>query len=347
MPVDMKTIAERVGVSKTTVHRALTNVGRISPETREKILKVAAELDYRPNNLARGLRSQKSLSIGFIAVGVATSFSSTMLEGIEGVSSEIGYSLLVARSDGRPSREVHHANIFREKRVDGIIIAPAHPEENTDYYLRLRETGIPFVFVDRNMPHVDSDYVMTDNYKGGYIAGKHLISLGRKHIGFGCVTHNEQMATSVQERVRGLADALKEAGLEPPVMLGIGMPSFKPQEAFAAASVEKYLRDGGRLDGVLGANDNTAIGVITGLKNAGYSVPGDVSVIGFDDLDIAPYVQPALTTVRQPTGKIGEEAVRILIDRVNSGNHAPYKHVLLPPELVIRESCGARSKDSA
>ena len=344
MTADMKTIAERVGVSKTTVHRALSNVGRISSETREKILKVAAELDYRPNSLARGLRSRKSATIGFVVIGLTNSFYSAILEGVETVSSEHGYSILVARTSARPSREIQHLDLLREKRVDGAIIAPADPKENTEYYKRLQDVGIPFVFIDRYMPSIDSDYVMTDNYLGGYMAGQHLVKLGRKHIGFGCLSGNEMRSTSASERLRGFTAALDEAGLGPPIMLGKDLPGFQPQEGFAAASVERHVQDGGDLDGIFGVNDNTAIGAIAGLKNLRLDVPGDVSVVGFDDLDISQYLQPALTTVRQPTRQLGAEAMKLLVERMSARHHGPYEHMLLPPELVIRESCGAKNK---
>lgn len=342
MPADMKTIAERVGVSKTTVHRALANVGRISPETREKILKVAAELDYRPNNLARGLRSQKSATIGFVVIGLVNSFYSTILEGVESVATDSGYSILVARSEASPSKEMQHLNVLREKRVDGIIIAPAHPTQNAPFYHKLRDAGIPFVFIDRFMPGVEADYVMTDNFMGGYLAGKHLASLGRKRVVFGGLPGTEMMSTAVIDRLRGLTAALEEAGVEPPPVLGEGMPGFAPQEGFAAASLEKYIREGGDLDGALGGNDSTAIGLITGIKRIGRRVPEDVSVVGFDDLDIAPYIQPALTTIRQPARRLGEEAMRLLLERMSNVSGLPYKHLLLPPQLIVRESCGGR-----
>ncbi len=344
MAADMKTIAERVGVSKTTVHRALANAGRISPATREKILRVAAELDYRPNNLARGLRSQRSATIGVVVIGLTNSFYATVLEGIESVATDSGYSVLLARTLGSPSRELRHLDVLREKRVDGIILAPAHPEQNADYYRKLKANGMPFVLIDRHVPTVDTDYVTTDNFMGGYMAGRHLVSLGRRKIGFGRVPGSEMMSTSVIDRLRGLTAALDEAGLEPPAILGEGVPPFSPQESFAATSVRKFFEDGGIVDGILGANDDTAIGMIKGLTEMGLAVPGDVSVIGFDDLEIAPYVQPALTTVRQPAMRMGEESLRVLMERISAEPLDGYKHLLLQPELIIRESCGARVK---
>lgn len=345
MAADMKTIAERVGVSKTTVHRALSNSGRISEETRERIIRVARELDYRPNNLARGLRSQKSATIGVIAIGLTNSFYSTILDGIQDAAIDSGYSILLACSDGRPSRELMHLNVLREKRVDGIIIAPAHPKDNLHYFQKLKQSGLPFVFIDRYMPDIDADYVMTDNFAGGYAAGKHLVSQGRKRIGFGCVSQGEMNATSVKERLRGLQTALEEEGAEFAGLIGRGMPNLRPQEAFAAASVEGFIRAGNRVDAILATNDNIAIGLITGVKNMKLKVPDDIAIMGFDDLDIAQFVRPALTTIRQPSRKIGEEAMRLLTDRISASQDMPSKHLLLPPELVIRESCGANKPE--
>lgn len=345
MTADMKTIAERVGVSKTTVHRALANAGRISPTTREKILRVAEELDYRPNNLARGLRSQKSATIAVVVIGFTNSYYSTVLEGVETAATDNGYSVLIARTLGSPSRELRQLDVLREKRVDGIILAPAHPEQNVTYYRKLQQNGLPFVLIDRYIPTVDSDYVTTDNFLGGYLAGKHLVGLGRTKIGFGRVPGSEMKSTSVIDRLRGLTAALAEADLAPPVILGEGIPDITPQESFAASSVQAFLEGGGVVDGVLSANDDTAIGTIKGFKEMGLRVPEDVSVVGFDDLDISPYVQPALTTIRQPARRMGEEAFVLLLERMSEERPSGYKHLLLQPELVVRESCGARSKD--
>jgi LacI family transcriptional regulator len=154
-------------------------MGRISPETREKILKVAADLDYRPNNLARGLRSQKSATVGLIVIGLTNSFYATILEGVESVATDSGYSVLIARTLGSSAREIRHLDVFREKRVDGVIVAPAHPQANAEYYAKLQRNGMPFVFIDRYIPDINADYVMTGNFLGAYMAGKHLVSLGR------------------------------------------------------------------------------------------------------------------------------------------------------------------------
>ena len=342
MPADMKTIAESVGVSKTTVHRALSNSGRISEETRQKILKVARELDYRPNNLARGLRSRKSATIGFVALGLST-FYASILEGAEGLAADSGYSILIARSGGSPIREMKHLDVLREKRVDGILVAPSHPKTAAEYYRKLLDTGPPFVFIDRDMPGTEADCVMTDNFSGGLLAGRHLVSLGRSRIVFGCVFEHEMQSTSVKERLRGFRAALAEAGMPVVAMVGEGRPGGGSQAGFAAAAMAEYVRGGGKLDAVFAGNDAAAVGIMNGLRVVGLNVPDDVAVVGFDGLDIASYVRPSLTSIKQPTKQMGAEAMRLLLESMSESDGARQrKRILLAPELVIRESCGAR-----
>lgn len=342
MPVDMQTIAKMVGVSRTTVHRALSRSGRISEETRRKILDVARQLDYRPNNLARGLRSQKSATIGIIVTGLNT-FYSTILGGAEDLAAENGYSILLARSGGSPAREVEDLDVLREKRVDGIIVAPAHPVRSAPYFKKLLDTGPPFVFIDREVEGIPADSVSTDNFTGGLIVGRHLISIGRTKIAFGCVEDTEMEATSIRERLRGLNAALDEAGLPLVAMIGAGMSAAGSRAAFASAAIESFIRDGGKADAIFAANDATAIGILVKLQRMGIAVPDDVALVGFDGLDISCYVRPALTTVKQPTRQMGEEAVRLLLERISADNGERYsKRILLPPELVVRESCGAK-----
>ena len=335
--------AETVGVSKTTVHRALSNSGRISEDTRQKILKAARDLDYRPNNLARGLRSRKSATVGFIVTGLNT-FYSSILEGAEELAVESGYSILLARSGGDPEREMMNLDILREKRVDGILVAPSHSRAGADYYRKLLDTGPPFVFFDRDLPGTEADCVMTDNFTGGLMAGRHLVSVGRTNIAFGCVSDIEMQSTSVKERLRGFRTALAEAGLSVGAMVGESRQGGGSHALFAAGAMVDYVQGGGKLDAVFAANDAAAVGIMTGLRRVGLVVPDDVAVVGFDGLGIASYLRPSLTTVRQPTKQMGMEAMRLLQESMTESNGARHrKRILLAPQLVVRESCGTRS----
>jgi DNA-binding LacI/PurR family transcriptional regulator len=343
MPVDMKTLAKMLGVSKTTVHRALTNSGRISPQTKARILELAKQLDYHPNNLARGLRSRRSGTIGILAVEIASSFYPGLMDGIEAVAAEKGYNVLLACSHGSPLREATQLDMLREKCVDGIIIIPVPSEANLSYYKKMLEAKIPFVLIDRYLPELDTHYVTTDNFQGGYIAGLHLIRLGRRKLGFVTTTSHERSATSIADRFAGLATAAEEHGLPPIQIIGLDTPDASSSEEFAHQAVSNFLRAGHTVDGVLAAGDQLAIGAMFGFRERGLRVPEDVSVIGYNDILVAPYVQPPLTTVRQQKKRMGEEAARLLFSILDGtlDSNLP-THILLPPELVVRESCGAK-----
>ncbi len=348
MASGMRAIAERVGVSKTTVQRALSNSGRISEKTRLKVLQAARELDFRPNNLARALRFQKSTTIGLVLCSLS-SLSDLVLGGAEVLARQHGYGILVTCSRLDPVSETRGLDMMREKRVDGMIVFPAHPEINADYYRKLQQTGPPFVFIDREMPGIDADCVMTDNFAGGLMAGRHLISLGRREMAFACVCGVEALATSVTERLRGFRTALEEAGMPVEALIGEGTPPRAPLAGFAAAAMADYLQGGGKLDAVFAANDSVAVGVMHTLRRVGLRVPDDVSVVGFDGLEIASSAWPMLTTIGQPVDQVGEEAMKLLLESMSPGPAARCpKRILLTPKLLIGGSCGSEDhRDSA
>jgi LacI family transcriptional regulator len=338
----MDTIAREVGVSKTTVFRALHNKGRIHPQTRQRILDVASRLGYRPNLVARSLRLQKTSTIGLVAIGLTGWFYSHVLEGVDEVAQENAYGVLIACSYGCPDREREIVQMLLDKRADGLIIAPADPEDNIDFYRQLIETRVPMVFIDRYIPGLPVDYVATDNERGGYIATRHLLAIGRRRIVFVSTASRERRATSVVGRFNGYRRALAEFGISETVELGPGTPDVTPEEEYAYGAVSRYLQQGGQLDGVFAVNDDVAYGAIRALQAHGLRVPEDVSVVGFDNQDTSAFVSPPLTTVAQPMREMGKQAAHLLLERTGKGSvTSPPQHILLEPTLVIRRSCGA------
>lgn len=343
--VDMDTIAREVGVSKTTVYRALHNTGRIHPQTRERILQVAREKGYRPNLVARSLRIQKTSTIGLVVVGLTGSFYAHILEGVDSVAQSSQYGVLIACSYGEPPKEREIIQMLLDKRVDGLIVAPADPEENRELYQELLEWQIPIVLIDRYLPDLPIDFVATDNELGGYLATRHLLNLGRRRIVFVSNGSRERRATSVVSRFVGYQRALHEYQVTQTVELGPGLPDILPEEEYAYIAVSHYLQQGGELDGVFAVNDDVAYGAIRALNAHGLRVPEDVSVVGFDDQDVSAFITPPLTTVAQPMRTIGERAATLLLERIHSrGSTQPQQQVLLPPQLVIRQSCGNYQK---
>lgn len=341
---DMDTIAREVGVSKTTVYRALHNKGRIHPQTRERILQVARELGYRPNLVARSLRVRKTSTIGLVVVGLTGWFYSHILEGVDGVAQSNQYGVLLACSYGNPQREREIIQMLLDKRVDGLIVAPADPEENRPFYEELLALQVPIVWIDRYIPGMPIDFVATDNELGGYLATRHLLQLGKRRIVFVSNGSRERRATSVIGRFEGYRRALAECDICQTVELGPGLPDILPEEEYAYSAVTHYLDAGGTMDGVFAVNDDVAYGVIRALRDRGWRVPEDVAVVGFDDQDTSAYIFPPLTTVAQPMYEIGRKAASLLLERIQRGTTFPPQQVLLEPQLRVRQSCGAYLK---
>ncbi len=337
----MDTIAREVGVSKTTVYRALHNKGRIHPDTRERILQVARDLGYRPNLVARSLRVQRTSTIGMVTIGLTGWFYAHILEGVDSVAQANEYGVLIACSYGFPDREREIVEMLLDKRVDGLIVAPADPEENRAFYEQLMEMQVPLVFIDRYVPGLPADFVATNNELGGYLATRHLLQMGRRRIVFVSNGSRERRATSVIGRYAGYVRALDECDVCEKIELGPGLPDILPEEEYAYNAVSHYLAQGGTLDGAFAVNDDVAYGVIRALQAHGLRVPEDVSVVGFDDQDTSKFIFPPLTTVAQPMRAIGEKAATLLLERITQGTAMPPQQVLLSPQLVVRQSCGA------
>ncbi len=341
----MKDIAQRVGVSKTTVHRALTGRGRISSETRERILAVAGELDYTPNTLARSLRRQKTGIIGVIISGVSNSYYASLLSAIEEAASGQGFTLLFCCSTGPRELEITHLNVLREKRVDGLLVAPAHPRRNVEEYERLKRVGLPFVFIDRFMPAISADAVMTDHRLGGQLVAEHMIAGGRRKIGIIMPLDFENLATSIQDRVNGVSDIADQNGVQ---VVRIGQETlWEPLEDYAAHSLSMFLDSGGEVDAIFGINDHYALGALYACRVRGLDVPGDIAVVGYDDLDVSSYVIPRLTTIRQPVRQLAWESVKVLLSRMGGARPAEAITIRLRPKLMERESTPAVESSTA
>jgi LacI family transcriptional regulator len=342
---DMEAIARRLGVSKTTVHYALRNTGRVSQAMRDRVLNLARELGYRPNRLARSLRTKKTDTLGVILVNLTSSYHAHVLDGIDTVAQGHEFGILVACSHFDVARERRLADLLLEKGVDGLIVEPMAAAEGASYYQKLVDSGVKIVFVDREVPGVQVDAVSTDNERGGYLAGQHLLQLGRKKLAFVTTNSKDRGAASVEARLAGFNRALVEAGEKPAEVVGLKVPDQPTDEGFGCAAVLELLETRRKaFDGLFAAHDGIAYGAMRALAQQGLRVPADIAVIGFDDQDPSAYFQPPLSTVRQPAQSLGEEAVRLLLRRLGDATIPPARQRrLLDPILVVRGSCGAAS----
>jgi LacI family transcriptional regulator len=340
---DITTIARELGISVATVHRALHNSTRVRESTRRRVLETAQRLGYRPNRIAQELRARKSFSIGVTFTDISSAFYASILDGVEEAAHNAGYSVLLGCSHDDPVKEREQMELLLEKRAAGIILSPAAPAISAPYYATLIEDGVRLVFVGRYVPGVPCDSVETNNVLGGYLVGKHLASLGRRRIGIVTTIATKRQYTYVVERISGCQQALQEHGLWATI-IGENLDDRLPLPRFAYKAVRRYLQEGGVIDAVFALNDDLAYGVINALFDAGYRVPEDVSVVGFNDEAMSEFFRPALTTVRSALRELGVQAVQLLLERIATGDTpAPNRRVLIEPQLVVRESCGAKS----
>ncbi len=329
--VTIKDIARILGISASTVSRALKDHPDISVSTKEQVNKVATELNYRPNPIALSLRSRRSNVIGVIIPEIVHYFFSSVISGIEKVASEHGYSVIVSQSGENFDKEVALCDTFLNSIIDGLLISVS--KETTDYsHLNLfREEEIPVVFFDRMIEEFACDRVIINDFDGAYKATEHLIIEGRRRI-----VHFAGPQTRLIGRNRkdGYLQALRNNGVVVDETLII------PCDDFDKAIVEttKLIENGIKFDAIFTANDFTAAGVLKVLKMRGIYVPRDVSVVGFGNDYISKMTDPALTSVQQPGFEMGQKAMEMLINRIKNLKSNDFKTDILPTLLVKRDS---------
>ena len=338
MAPTIKDVAAKAGVSPSTVSRVLNDRPGISPQTRERVLRVARELNFSPSITARGLATARTYNVGYVGYKYGSVLppnlrpSSTargILEGIDEELSKHDYHMLTTYVDQEMMKGSGAPNMALLGRVDGLILnGPAiHPR----FILQLRNTGLPIVLVDNTLNETPVDCVLCDNEGGAYQAVKHLIQHDHQRIVF---LSGPAEWLSSRERAAGYRRALEEAGLEPHIVFMPNTVAETGRQAMLTA-LEKYPD----LTAVMAVNDATAVGAIQACRGVGRAVPDDVAVIGFDDEPWAQIHTPPLTTVHIYWHEIGIQAARRVVDLIERPHLTPMR-ISLATELVIRRSCG-------
>ena len=332
-------VARLAGVSRTTVSFVLNNVPgvKISPETRQRVLEAARELDYYPTAAARSLASGKTQRIGLVLGEgrkrlAADAFLPTFLQGVTAAIHRRGYLLVLQMAEDVPTYEAY-ARLIREQQVDGLILSG--PRADDPVIARLEKEHFPLILHGRlngcSLPCVD-----VDNLAGAYRATKHLIELGHRRIAF--IPNAPSFYSGTQERFTGYKQALAEHGLPFRPEL-VEQATFLPKTGQEA--MERLLHLPQPPTAVFAASDVMALGAMNAIHAAGLRIPEDIAVVGFDDIFLASYALPPLTTVRVPAYGLGWTAATTLIS-VIEGDRA--SSVTLETEMVIRQSCGARRR---
>lgn len=331
-------IAARAGVSQSTVSRALRDSPLVNPETRARIQAIAQELNYQVDRTASSLRTGHTRTLALLLFEDAPEEASSinpfflsMLGSITRACSEHDYDLLVSFQH---PEEDWYARYEEAHRADGLILlgygdyVSAHPTLQ-----RLADSGAHWVIWGPRLEFQHAICVGCDNQLGGYRATRHLLSLDRRKIAFlGC---NSEQAPEFADRYRGYRQALEEAGIEPSLDMQVYAEST---EASGASAVESLVDAGAELDALVCASDLIAIGAMRWLQRRGIDVPGEIAVVGFDDIQAAAYCKPPLTTVRQDVKEAGKTLVEVLLQLIETGTEKPR---LLEPQLIVRESCGS------
>ncbi len=311
-PMTMKDIAREFGISVATVSRALKDSPRISEERRKAIQQYAREHNFYPNAIGEALRHSRVMPqriIGVIVPEFTHYYFSSILTGIEETAAARGYHIMVALSGERYEREVQICENFHRYKVCGVIVSQAKDTKNYDHYQKLIDAGIPLVFYDRICTGVNASRVVVDDYLGAYNAVSHLIATGCKRIAF----YGSPMQLQISKnRFNGYKDALLEHGL--PIDESIIRECDNRADAEIVTPVILAMEN--RPDGFFAVNDDTAIGILYTAKHAGLRVPDDVSICGFTNGQRAVACDPMLTTVEQRGYRVGEEAAKILMDKV-------------------------------
>ena len=325
----IRQVADKAGVSVTTVSHVINNTRFVSDVLRERVQRAMTELNYRPNALARSLRLGQTHTLGLILPDSANPFFAEIGHAIEAAAFERGYSVILCNTENDPAKELLYANVLENRQVDGMIFVAAGG--NHEALSSIVRNGLPLVLVDRDLGGLGVDAVTTNNYQGGLLATRHLIELG--HTIIGCITGPSDLTPSA-ERVTGYSDALKEADLKAKGTLFVRGDFHVPSGLTAATHL---LQQDPRPTALFVCNDLMAIGALHAAAQLGLRVPDDVAIVGFDDIELASYTIPPLTTVCQPKQEIGHTAIQLILDRMASPARSP-RHEILRPQLMIRAS---------
>jgi DNA-binding LacI/PurR family transcriptional regulator len=334
MPVTIKDIAKHAGVSHSTVSRALHRSDLISDETGMRIRKIANDLGYFPSAAARSLKTNRSHALGVIVSAIDDPFFSEILQGIEEVAQERGYSLLMAASQRDPEREQTIVQDMRERHVDGLVICSASFSEGKR--CKLLDYGIPIVVVNNQAAEEYRYSIYHDDIDGSRQVTRHLIEQGHTRIAY---IGNAISGRTNLDRLTGFQQEMLAANLETPDDYIISVNGSHPEDGVHA--VQQILHQNPAPTAIFCFNDMIATGVLHGLHLAGLRVPQDMSVVGFDNIVFAEYSTPPLTTLDQPKRYIGAEAARLIIDLLDPSapDRTPDQKIIrLKGKLLVRHS---------
>lgn len=339
--ISLSELAKQLGVSKTLVSLVLNGKGDaygISAETQEKVKEAAARLNYRPNRMARGLRTGQTNVIGLVVADISNPFYSRITRSIEDHAAAHGYNLICCSSEEDTEKEKRLVDMLvHEYNVSGLIVSTT--QSTGEQFSQLRKEHIPFVLIDRNLPRLETNYVGVDNARGAYEATMHLIRSGYKRIGL--LTISPQHLSTIRERAEGYKNALKKAGIRFDKKICRDIP-FDTMRESVYAEMQRLVSPPHSVEAIFLVNNNLTAYALEYLQEAGLRVPQDIAIVSFDDVEYFRFSNPPVTAVEQPLQEIGAKAVEILMGEIKSGDKQMNpKQIILQANLIIRKSCGS------
>lgn len=332
MGTTIRDVAKHAQVSVATVSAVLNESKYVSAPLAERVRHSAEALAYRPNSLARSLKTQRTQVLGLILSDITNPFFTTMVRAVEDTARHHGYTLLLGNTDEQAAKEEAYVELLRSRRVDGLILVASAGEHR--YLPDLLARGLPVACVDRSLVHLGVDSVLTDNVAGAYQAVDHLLALGHRRIG---IVTGIPKITSTDQRLAGYQQAFAERGV------AIDPTLVRPSDSTIAGGERDAAALLARPDpptALFATNNQMTIGALRAIYARGRRCPEDVALVGFDDFEWAEVFRPRLTTVRQPVYELGRTVARLLIKRIAGRRVGPASEVVLPPTLIVRESCG-------
>lgn len=335
--VSIADVARRAGVGTGTVSRVLSGHRSVRPATRAKVMMVIQDLGYRPNALAQGLARGQTRMLGLVVFGLHNPFFGLLTHGVEAAARARGYNVLIADSAGSVEQQQQCIDMLTDYRVDGIIITPIHSEATE--LSAIRASGAKAVLLNSAAGDETVSSVGGDNVRGGYLAARHLLDLGHRRIAF--LGYLRSIA-GCRERLEGYHQAYDEAGTaaDPDLVIEdlVDMDAVRD-------TVYRLLDLARPPTAIMTINDEYAIGVLQALAACGRHVPDDVALVGYDDIPVAAWLTSPLTTVAQAKEEQGRIAANLLIDQIENAD-IPAQRIMLPPQLIVRQSCGAARASS-
>ncbi|MEZ4670254.1 MAG: LacI family DNA-binding transcriptional regulator [Anaerolineae bacterium] len=339
--ITLKEVASTAGVSQATVSRVLNNHPTVNAELRERVQEAIRKLGYHPNQTARRLRAKTSNVIGLIISDIQNPYFISIIRGIEDTAYAQQMSIILCNSDEDAGKQEMYLRVMQSEHVAGLIYVPT-PDPTGMVIHTLLETGIPIILLDRVLDEIELDIVKVDNVQGAYDAVAHLLELGYRRIG---TIMSVPELTTGKERYEGYCKALKAFGVGVDTSL-VKIADSRSEGGYRMANELLSLPQ--RPDAIFVGNNLMTLGTLRALHEANVDIPGEIALVGFDDMPWSGDLRPPLTVISQPTYELGREAVQLLQRRITQPD-APHRTVTLQTQLIIRESCGSkvrRKKDN-